>query len=1114
MWSLFIGIVASYQVDFSSTIVFYSTNTPPGLLLEFSQFSNQIKLLLDLKSLNIFLAQNSIFIDLTLNTGFLPLLDIIAENCQGSYITLSPQENGLSSKRRIQALNNSTSESEALTKMIKFLNFNQFTLMSSSSFYSLKLSRMVFENNKEKIFEFITYSESIKLGVANSLVQKMIKSAGISKILIVGETDNLDVIQNSLVQKRMNDTGAVFLFTSSATGSIFIEGSLIISEEGTENSTSHYNYFYNAIMTKISKTRFFQSHFPILQETFSIINIQESASVTVGSISGSLTIKSPILYPGSTYSPSEFNLKQITLLIANGTVEIYNSFNYNLFSYFYNGAVYAVNQMNTLNEIPNFQFNLRKFDTGLFLYEENWYKQKLSEALVSPKPIAILTNFWPVAAIGTSITLRTMNIQLPQISPFAQAPEAESKENFPYLLKLSVSQIEFLSNAINFLMSFGWRSIVLLATDDDTFYPYYLAIVELAKARGITIVNSEDKRIFPSNYTRDDYEQYISYFKEVKDSRCRVILMFAWHRGYIWEGLYDIGLRKGEFISITDSAFATYLKDTEEKYLVKRREIAHGIFSLLYKEWNGPLGESLKSEFVKIFPSLDYLCLCYDTVVVVKEAIKYMLNYGEDIENAEKLLYYMRSNKVTGCMGNVYFSKDTTSVSNGKFAINQILSYSNQTLYSREIAYLDKLSTQFIQYVNKPKWETDTAPSNFIPIYDCPFELREIKSSNKGINVLIGLSVFFLIITCVFSFLSYQKFKSTFTVISEKKLMSLSDRAFYLYFFFQFIQFLTMGPDQEAVKNVSNNFGLLLSLDFDKYYNLTQDKFWILFYSVFGFSIFWVLMCLTIVLELDIKYQNLWIFEQISVLCNLIFPLIGSIGFLPILSMLINLFLCTDSVGDSLTDTFMDRDCYVYCYKGKHRSLSVVSVVLIFFHIAFSVYCKPIWELTQDSLAIRTRPSYLSALSILQVILIILNKLLNVHSQFIHGCICTILVFIFLLYTIKTKPYNHQPAFVLQIASLMMSVWGLFTATFFLKISNLSAWIITEFVGFTVIVLVTIIAFAKSDSMLYITKGNDISSLFIFQFCKNYERYAKDLNSLHFSVGTKYRTENIPINKD
>ena len=341
--------------------------------------------------------------------------------------------------------------------------------------------------------------------------------------------------------------------------------------------------------------------------------------------------------------------------------------------------------------------------------------------------------------------------------------------------------------------------------------------------------------------------------------------------------------------------------------------------------------------------------------------------------------------------------------------------------------------------------------------------------------------------------------------------MSLSDRAFYLCFLFQF---LAMGPDQEAVKNVANNFFLFPSLDLDQYYYLTQYKFWILFYTVFGFSLFWVLMCLIIVLEFDIKYQDYWIFEQISVLCNLIFPLIGSIGFLPILSVLMNLFMCNNSVGSSLTDTFMDRDCYVSCYTGKHRTLSVISAILIFFHIACSVYCKPLWELTQDSLAIRTKPSYLSALSILQVTLIILNKLLKVHSQFIHGCVCTVLVFISLVYAIKSKPYNHKPAFILQIASLVLSLWGLITATFFLKIGSLSAWIITEFIGFTLIVIVFIVAFAKSHSMLFTTKGIDISTLFIFQFCKNYERYAKDLGSLHFSEGTKYRTENIPIDKD
>ena len=139
MWTLFVGIVASHQVDHSSTPIFFCDNTPFGLLSEFSSFSTQIKLSVEISPFEIILSPSSRFVDLTLNIGLLPLLDIIAENCQGVYVTLSPQEPGFYSKRRIYALNTETSEQQAITKMVKYLSFSEFFLLSSSNVESIRV---------------------------------------------------------------------------------------------------------------------------------------------------------------------------------------------------------------------------------------------------------------------------------------------------------------------------------------------------------------------------------------------------------------------------------------------------------------------------------------------------------------------------------------------------------------------------------------------------------------------------------------------------------------------------------------------------------------------------------------------------------------------------------------------------------------------------------------------------------------------------------------------------------------------------------------------------------------------------------------------------------------
>ena len=86
---------------------------------------------------------------------------------------------------------------------------------------------------------------------------------------------------------------------------------------------------------------------------------------------------------------------------------------------------------------------------------------------------------------------------------------------------------------------------------------------------------------------------------------------------------------------------------------------------------------------------------------------------------------------------------------------------------------------------------------------------------------------------------------------------------------------------------------------------------------------------------------------------------------------------------------------------------------------------------------------------------------------------------------------------ILQIFSLILSFWGVITSTIFRN--NLLIWIFTEFIGFLIIIVIGAIFSARYPSMLYSLKGKDISTLFIFQFISNYEKYIRDPKSLNLS---------------
>ena len=54
-----------------------------------------------------------------------------------------------------------------------------------------------------------------------------------------------------------------------------------------------------------------------------------------------------------------------------------------------------------------------------------------------------------------------------------------------------------------------------------------------ATASGLKIVNPVDLRIFPSTYTREDFETYKNYFQAAKDTRCRIYIINCRDRGLL-----------------------------------------------------------------------------------------------------------------------------------------------------------------------------------------------------------------------------------------------------------------------------------------------------------------------------------------------------------------------------------------------------------------------------------------------------------------------------------------------------------------------------------------------------------------------------------------------------
>jgi sulfur transfer protein SufE len=98
---------------------------------------------------------------------------------------------------------------------------------------------------------------------------------------------------------------------------------------------------------------------------------------------------------------------------------------------------------------------------------------------------------------------------------------------------------------------------------------------------------------------------------------------------------------------------------------------------LSYREYIGDYGNEIKNELLQMFPDVTYMCMTFDTVSVIKEAIIYLLSTGDDYEDYNKLMNAIRKNKIVGCLGNVYFDVDGNTRASSQYLIQQI--YYNST---------------------------------------------------------------------------------------------------------------------------------------------------------------------------------------------------------------------------------------------------------------------------------------------------------------------------------------------------------------------------------------------------------------------------------------------------
>ena len=1091
-------------------VLLYGSKTPKGLLSLFPATQNAF----DLGQTNVQQLTKALsdleftfLIDITNSLSSFIVLNELSEAFEVVYLTISRFDT--LNRNRIQVHCSLEIEKLCLNTLLKYLGSGKSWLLSSSTKQDIILSSELVKTLHES--EVITYSDTLEKSVGDNLI-KWIKTKGGKLIVLIDSSESLSVIEQSVIDKKLIKSGFLLVYSKESFPGVIFENSLKIAESGTEFSKNVAEYHYLALSSIIKNLSDFLKSKEMESNKFSIkhflsgkkcgpenlvlLATKNSKTFVAGEFTTSYLLNVTTPFQTSNNSSSISSRTTLKISISNGQNEAFNITTYQIIPYLHQGSALAAKHVNEKNQIPGFNVKLLSTDCGLLIYDPSWYQACFGK-LAGDVIVAHITSFFGMSLKGNIDTLNGLGKVVPHISPIGGAEMFEDKTAYPQLLMLHTKLSWLLATQLILLKNLGYSELIIISSKDDAeSYKNYLGYIETIKAFGLKVLNEERLRFLPFSYNRTTFSEYKGMFEELRNLRCSFFFITVQRfLPFTLEALYDVGFRKGQFVYIAETPHIGLLYGIEEPYYTKRKELIQGGLAVTYREWVGKFGESVKAELKSMFPDVNLMCLTYDTVVVLKEAINYVISIGEDYDEYEKLMKAMRINRIVGCLGNIQFERDGNSRYSAQLVLKQL--YFNETLnilMTEDIAYVDRFGSNFFTQLTGFVWPTGEAPPNIREISKCDLDDYQISDSNEAMRILYIICAVLLLITAITAGVTLKKQSISFTYLENTQVSHINDKVFISYFWLEIFQWISLGPDQKSFEQVFQNIHNLISFNIIAYFNLEDEKFWKAFFAIFGIICFCVLLCMLLICKAPEKFPRFKVLQVLHEFSLSFLPIFLHFLFIPVLSLLLNIFMCNNKIGDDLSDSYMDKDCHTFCYSGSHKVIAALTGLLLAAYVIVAVPYRVFWEALIPELHLRTKPKFNLVLSLSQALGVVLYKVLQHQNQTVLGSLLCVLLACMIILIVTYKPYNYERVKVTHSFTLGIALWNILIATVFREIDNFVGWVASSIVGSLLLIIIWRIFYIRETELLYDLPAKNIAHLFLFQFSKDYNNYTKEIS--------------------
>jgi len=984
---------------------------------------------------------------------------------------------------------------EAIGAVVKWMHVRRVCVFTEIQFNGKNRLLDAFSDLETVIFQI---SQELDLNSLELLVRKQVKTQGYTSfLLLLSPRTTLRVFQ-ALESNKMGRNQLTFMLSWQSALYRFEKaenlpefartGPVFLAEKGCEETSTE----GELLICRVQRYLEGNTH----RSSLTILNIVQTEAHNIGYIQNNSISASPPITSHGEAGPVA--ISSIPISFNNGTLNppgvdagTYEPSNY------YGVQLMVAHIQHTRETLPFHNLAIRNVSLGLYAFDADWMSAQLRTMTREELGIALLPSLYSGVTIGLYSVLQRLNYVIPIVGASNSSPKLSSPGTFPLYTRVAMSDAYMSVLYGRMLDQFGWKSIVVLYSDDPWSEGIYTLLAAETTRRGITIQNQEKHRQVPASMT-GNYSDYIETYQDIVNSKVRiaVFILYGDALNLSVAALYDLGLRQGDmFFLAVEWMTPSFFQPQNPGLRAKLMELCNGALQFFPATKVGSIGKALDREYLDRFETdmPFHACFYYDAAYLIAASLDFLIATGGNYESAEVFNKATRSTRFRGCTGVVTIQEGTNDRYPMMYSILNAQVNSNGTVNIVTVGTYDPSGLVLFNFTSPIIWpdNTTTTPSDIrINSIDCPFEEKQIVTFVPGLLVAYLSLVAIAMVTIVLTGLIWKKWwnlrAERLTVKAE---ITFDDYVLLATIAVEMLQYGAMGPSfpswaatlQMLSDSLSVNVGTLVNLKGGMYWNVLRV-------TLAGVAV-WMGLLIVIVFKLNVRYE--FCFSRLGDLAEKALPILGNMCFLPIISTLMSVFQCGQAVQRgtelSYTDAFLDQDCYQQCWTSAHLYYAIASVVALFLYAPAAIVLRPTWQNIQPYLHIKTSPAYLMIKTMYQVAIIVMSKTLKSVNSIAHTTLFLCATELFCAVTMKWRPYGYGRPNLWHSISLLSVTW-LTLLSFLDQVTNgvsYYVWLGLFLLGIaTLCVFGVVWQFLRLPAMLYRSKGIDVADLFRFMLSR------------------------------